>query len=89
MDARGQRCPLPVIALARAAAQAGSGAVVELLATDPATRHDVPAWCRMRGQRLLEATSWPAHDDNDNDNDGGGGGGGSAAEVLRFLVQVS
>ena len=49
VDARGLRCPLPVIQLARVAADLPSGAVVVVLATDPAARHDVPAWARMRG----------------------------------------
>ena len=32
------------------------GTVVAVLATDPAARHDVPAWCRMRGQELRTVT---------------------------------
>lgn len=52
LDERGRRCPLPIIALARAATQA-PGTVVRLLADDPAARHDVPAWCRMKGATLL------------------------------------
>lgn len=55
LDERGRRCPLPVIALARAVAAAEPGEVVELLADDPAAVHDVPAWCRLRGQELLVA----------------------------------
>jgi tRNA 2-thiouridine synthesizing protein A len=49
VDARGQRCPLPIIALARRARELGPGSVVVVLATDPAARHDVPAWARLRG----------------------------------------
>ena len=56
VDQRGRRCPLPVIELARAARTAPSGSRLVLLATDPATRHDVPAWCRMRGHSLIEVT---------------------------------
>ncbi|XVX18861.1 sulfurtransferase TusA family protein [Actinomycetota bacterium] len=56
VDARGERCPLPVIRLARLAAVLGPGATVTLLATDPAARHDVPAWCRMRGHELHSMT---------------------------------
>lgn len=56
VDARGQRCPLPVIRLARAAADLGPGALVRVLATDPAAASDVPAFCRMRGH-ALEAVS--------------------------------
>jgi tRNA 2-thiouridine synthesizing protein A len=53
VDARGLRCPLPVIRLAQAAADLSPGCVVVLLATDVATRHDVPAWARMRGHEWL------------------------------------
>ena len=50
VDARGLRCPLPVIRLAAVARGAAPGTVITVLATDPAARHDVPAWCRMREQ---------------------------------------
>ena len=53
VDARGTRCPEPVIRLAAAARRAATGAVLELWATDPATRHDAPAWARMRGHELV------------------------------------
>ena len=53
LDCRGQRCPLPVISLARRWAEVAVGQVVAVTATDPAARHDVPAWCRMRGQEYV------------------------------------
>jgi cysteine desulfurase len=53
VDARGRRCPLPVIDLARAVPGVPVGGLVELLADDPAADTDVPAWCRMRGQSYL------------------------------------
>jgi len=56
VDARGLRCPLPVIRLARGAKDLPAGALVELWATDPAARADVPAWCRMRGHELVRTT---------------------------------
>lgn len=59
VDARGLRCPLPVIRVARAARDLPGGAVVELWATDPAARADVPAWCRLRGHELLGTTEVP------------------------------
>lgn len=62
VDARGLRCPLPVIHLARAASTAPSGSVVELWASDPAARHDVPAWARMRGHTVLDGTDRPVDD---------------------------
>lgn len=53
VDARGLRCPLPVIRLARAAAGLPAGSVLTVLATDPAAAHDIPAWCTMRGHELV------------------------------------
>lgn len=60
LDERGRRCPLPVIALAKAAA-AHPGALARLLSDDPASRHDVPAWCRMKAAVLSEMSE-PAPD---------------------------
>lgn len=57
LDCRGQRCPLPVIAVARRLPQLPFGAVVRVLADDPAAAVDLPAWCRMRGQDFLGAAS--------------------------------
>ena len=54
VDARGTRCPYPVIALARAAADVPAGTVIELLADDPVSLTDVPAWCRMRPAELRQ-----------------------------------
>ena len=53
VDARGLRCPAPVIRIARAALAAAPGSTLTVLATDPAARHDVPAWARMRGHELV------------------------------------
>lgn len=55
VDARGERCPLPVIRLARLVRDRPELASVTVLATDPAAAHDVPAWCRMRGHRFVGA----------------------------------
>lgn len=60
VDARGLRCPLPVIVLARRARDLPPGAVVVVLATDPAARHDVPAWARMRGHGVASIEEGPA-----------------------------
>jgi tRNA 2-thiouridine synthesizing protein A len=49
----GRPCPVPVVELARAVAAAGPGDVVEVVSDDPAARHDVPAWARLRGHEYL------------------------------------
>lgn len=56
IDARGLLCPLPVIELARTIGLVAVGEAVEVIADDPAARHDVPAWCRMTGHALLSTT---------------------------------
>jgi tRNA 2-thiouridine synthesizing protein A len=53
VDARGLRCPLPVIRLAARSKSLEAGTVVTVLATDPAAQHDVPAWARMRGHDVV------------------------------------
>jgi tRNA 2-thiouridine synthesizing protein A len=67
VDARGERCPMPVIRLARLVRDLAAGATdagpftVRVLATDPAAAADVPAWCRMRGQRFVGAEQQAGH----------------------------
>ncbi len=65
VDARGLRCPLPVIRLAAAARGRARGERLVVWSTDPAARHDVPAWARMRGHRVVDEHALPAsaHDD--------------------------
>lgn len=54
VDARGLRCPLPIIRLAARARGEPSGTVLVLLSDDPAAELDVAAWCRMRGHVLRD-----------------------------------
>jgi tRNA 2-thiouridine synthesizing protein A len=65
LDCLGQRCPLPVIAAARRLPELPVGAVLRVLADDPAAAVDLPAWCRMRGQEFVTAATVngsPAYD---------------------------
>jgi tRNA 2-thiouridine synthesizing protein A len=52
-DARGLRCPLPVLRAARALRALPPGAVLRLLTTDPMAEVDVPHFCAEAGHRLL------------------------------------
>ncbi|MFI2365318.1 sulfurtransferase TusA family protein [Promicromonospora sp. NPDC019610] len=67
VDARGLRCPLPVIRLAAAAKGLPAGTELTVLSTDPAAKHDVPAWCRMRGHEHVGTREHRAHDPADQD----------------------
>jgi tRNA 2-thiouridine synthesizing protein A len=53
VDARGQSCPGPLVSLAKALKDAGSGDLLELLATDPGSKSDVPSWASISGNELL------------------------------------
>ena len=53
LDCRGQRCPLPIIALARRLPELPVGAQLRVLADDPAAGNDIRAWCRLRGQEFV------------------------------------
>ena len=53
VDSRGRRCPLPIIDLAKRLPSVAVGAVVRVLADDPAAANDIPAWCRMKGQEYV------------------------------------
>ena len=62
LDCRGQRCPLPIIALAKRMRDVEIGQVVRVLADDPAAANDVPAWCRLKGQEYLGSAEADAYD---------------------------
>jgi len=61
VDARGQSCPGPLVGLARALKGAQRGDLLELLATDPGSRSDVPSWVALTGNELLEASERDDH----------------------------
>jgi tRNA 2-thiouridine synthesizing protein A len=56
LDARGLLCPLPVLKAARRIRALESGAVLRMLADDPAAIVDVPHFCAEQGHELLAAT---------------------------------
>ena len=57
LDCTGLRCPQPIIEIARRIPSVPVGALIELLADDPATTPDLAAWCRMRGQALVTSAA--------------------------------
>jgi len=59
LDCRGQRCPRPVIELAKALPRVAVGELLAVVADDVAARTDVPAWCRMRGQEYVGEDAAP------------------------------
>ena len=57
VDARGLSCPMPIVKTAQAMKSLASGALIEVLATDPGSVKDVAAWSRTTGNELLESSS--------------------------------
>jgi tRNA 2-thiouridine synthesizing protein A len=56
VDARGQSCPGPLVTLHKALRDAQRGDLLELLATDPGARSDVPSWAKLSGNELVESS---------------------------------
>ncbi|MEO0961679.1 MAG: sulfurtransferase TusA family protein [Pseudomonadota bacterium] len=54
IDAIGLLCPLPVLKLQKALRALKPGQQVTLLATDPASRIDVPYFCAQSGNTVIE-----------------------------------
>ncbi|MBR9763988.1 MAG: sulfurtransferase TusA family protein [Rhodobacteraceae bacterium] len=53
IDARGLRCPLPVLRAQKALRALPPGALLRLLADDPMARIDLPHFCAEAGHALL------------------------------------
>ena len=61
LDARRLLCPMPVIRVQNKAAELNPGETIEVVCTDPGVLHDIPAWCRINGHKVLETRQ----DDNE------------------------
>jgi tRNA 2-thiouridine synthesizing protein A len=57
IDARGRRCPLPILDLARQISAVAVGATIVVEADDPAAGPDIQAWCRMRQHEYVSVTA--------------------------------
>jgi tRNA 2-thiouridine synthesizing protein A len=56
LDVQGLSCPLPVLKANKALRGLPPGAVLVVLATDPAAARDFPAYCVETGHALVAAT---------------------------------
>jgi tRNA 2-thiouridine synthesizing protein A len=59
LDARGLRCPLPVLRAREKLAELAPGALLELIADDPLVTLDVPAFCAREGHDVLASREDP------------------------------
>lgn len=53
LDAAGLLCPEPVMLLHRSVRNVQVGQCIEVVATDPSTKRDIPNFCRFLGHELL------------------------------------
>ena len=62
IDALGRKCPIPIIMLADQIRDVPVGAVIAVLADDPAAYTDIPAWCGLKSHdcvfRASHGTGW-------------------------------
>lgn len=56
IDARGLKCPLPVLKMEKRLAALAPGASLLVLATDPMARIDIPLFCRKQGHACTVTT---------------------------------
>ncbi len=54
LDTSGLNCPLPVLKARKALSTLQSGQRLQLIATDPGANKDIPAFCKMSGNELIE-----------------------------------
>jgi tRNA 2-thiouridine synthesizing protein A len=71
IDALGRKCPIPIIMLAEQIRDVPRGAIVAVLADDPAAYTDIPSWCMLKAQDFAGSTELP--------------GGGWALYIRRVL----
>ncbi len=58
LDARGLRCPLPILKAKKALSELESGDVLRIMATDPGSVRDFQAFAKQTGNELLGQSQW-------------------------------
>lgn len=56
IDTSGKCCPMPIVDTNMAMKKASSGEILEIIATDPGTKTDIPSWCDRTGNILVESS---------------------------------
>ncbi|PIE41165.1 MAG: hypothetical protein CSA49_04865 [Gammaproteobacteria bacterium] len=54
LDTKGLLCPMPVIKTQNQINTMPPGSILKVEATDPGVLHDIPAWCRINGHKVLQ-----------------------------------
>ncbi len=53
LDTKRLLCPMPVIRLGEIIEKIDTGDTIQIIATDPGVLHDIPAWCKVHGHKIL------------------------------------
>lgn len=53
LDVKRLLCPMPVIRLGEAIDKAQVGDKIQVFATDSGVLHDIPAWCKVHGHKVI------------------------------------
>lgn len=56
LDCKGMFCPMPLVQLKKATKNMQPGQVLRLVATDPGSKRDVPAWAEKTGNMILDSS---------------------------------
>jgi TusA-related sulfurtransferase len=54
LDAKGLRCPMPIMKATRAIKEMKPGQILKITATDPGSKRDFEGWAKNGGHTLLE-----------------------------------
>lgn len=57
IDAKGKKCPMPVLLTSRGIKTIDSRQIMLVEATDGGSRSDIPSWAKDTGNELLETSS--------------------------------
>ena len=81
MDARGLKCPLPVLKMEKALAGLAEGGRLVVLATDPMAQVDIPLYCHQNGHAVTAARDAGVSEFVIVKGGGGGSSGSTPAPV--------
>jgi tRNA 2-thiouridine synthesizing protein A len=57
IDAKGQKCPMPVLLTSRGIKKIESGQIMVVEATDSGSKSDIPSWAKDTGNELIEQSA--------------------------------
>ncbi|HEY0948695.1 sulfurtransferase TusA family protein [Nocardioides sp.] len=57
IDAKGKKCPMPVLLTSKGIKEIDAGQIMLVEATDGGSKSDIPSWAKDTGNELLEASA--------------------------------